>query len=255
MVVDNSQTESACEAWKEFAASFSGQADYVSVLQPGLSLCRNTALSRSTSQFVVFLDDDVTLPTTWFAALSEGLKTPGTVAAGGPIRLMWEGGRPSWLRPEYETFFSGLDLGQEARQFHVPRETPYGANIAVHRSLALENGGFDTKLGRAGTGLLGGEEIDLILRLAPRGAVRYVPDAWVYHHVDAQRTTRRWLLRRYFAQGKTNVLVQAATAVEKQDTRDVRRRSRWPHRVHQLPYSLAERLGAYAGRLGGSRHL
>jgi glucosyl-dolichyl phosphate glucuronosyltransferase len=249
LVVDNSSGGSAHGPWREFADRFSGQADYVSVTEPGLSLCRNVALERAVTEFVAFLDDDVTLPATWFDALCDGIEVPGTVAAGGPIRLLWEGGRPSWLHREHETFFSGLDLGDAERDFAVPRETPFGANFVVLRRLAIDVGAFDVRLGRTGRHLVGGEEVDLIARLAPHGAVRYVPAAWVNHHIEARRATRRWLLRRCFAQGKTGALMELEPARKNQPL-EAPSQSRKGPVVHRLPYSVARHLGSYAASFG-----
>jgi glucosyl-dolichyl phosphate glucuronosyltransferase len=243
LVVDNSSGGSAHGPWREFAERFSGQADYVSVTEPGLSLCRNVALERAVTEFVAFLDDDVTLPPTWFDALCDGTEVPGTVAAGGPIRLVWEGGRPSWMRREHEKFYSGLELGETERDFRVPSESPFGANFAVNRVIAIEGGGFNTALGRTGNALLGGEEIDLVSRIATRGPVRYLPGAWVNHHIVPERTTRRWLLRRYFAQGQTSAMTAHVHSDPEPST------ARSPLRAFSpglVPFIVAARLGREA---------
>jgi len=247
LVVDNSAAKSARKTWEDFAARATGPTDYAHVTEPGLSAARNAALRAATTRFVAYLDDDVTLPATWFPALAASLEDPRVVAVGGRIRLAWEGGRPSWFRREHETLYSGLDLGDQARDFLIPWETPFGANFAVDRALALERGGFNAALGRNGRSLLGGEDVDLILRVADGGVVRYVPDAWVDHHISAERTSRRWLLRRYLAQGITEALLPPGDprAAPPPDRHDPPR-----HDLGLLPYRVARQIGRYRARFG-----
>lgn len=250
LVVDNSATGSARGAWGDFSRHFADKLDYIQVREPGLSRARNAALGHSESAFVAFLDDDVTLPPSWFSALRSGIETPGVVAAGGAIRLAWDSGRPRWMRTEHEKFYSGLDLGKTVRDFAVPTEVPFGANFTVHRSLVARVGGFRTELGRSGKSLRGGEEVDLVLRLAPYGRVRYLPGAWVNHHVSPDRARRRWLLRRYYAQGATNVLMDG---VKLDDARPARSSAIELPSPGALPYVLASRLGREAERFRARR--
>jgi glycosyltransferase involved in cell wall biosynthesis len=67
--------------------------------------------------------------------------------------------------------------------------------MAVRRSAVVDAGGFDERLG-AGTEARGGEEADLVLRLAARGWTCEVADASVVEHLDwrDERETMRNLL-------------------------------------------------------------
>jgi GT2 family glycosyltransferase len=70
----------------------------------------------------------------------------------------------------------------------VPRGFPYtvgqfgtGANFAIRRDVLLELGGFDCDLG-PGTPALGGEDLDLFVRVVlAGGAFAYEPSAIVWH--------------------------------------------------------------------------
>lgn len=258
IVIDNSPARSARDSFDAFHSRFrSGDSKYVGVPQLGLSAARNAALSEAATRFVAFIDDDVSVPQGWVEAVHAGLGERGVVIAGGAVRLAWEKKKPRWMLREHEGFYSGLDLGEAEREFDLPFETPYGANLVVDRQLALERGGFDTRLGRKGAGLVGGEDVDLAIRLAESGSVRYLPSAWVWHHVEPQRATRRWLLRRYFAQGRTWSLTTTVQRPPADDPSILRRSiyklrprplGRYVKSARLLPYRIAARLGALTSR-------
>lgn len=64
-------------------------------------------------------------------------------------------------------------------------------------------------LGRSGSSLLSNEEVSLCKKLWNKGVqMYYAPDAVVYHRVPAVRATRRWLLRRIYWQGISDVVLE-----------------------------------------------
>jgi hypothetical protein len=127
------------------------------------------------------------------------------VATGGRIYLRWPGARPTWMPASHEAYYSGLDLGDAPCALEFPAY-PYGANMAIARSLLLDLGGFDVELGRTGRNLISGEEKDLFRRVDRSGGrVVYVPDAVVHHLVLPGRVSRKWFLRRSWAQGRSDI--------------------------------------------------
>lgn len=176
----------------------------------GLSHARNRGTTEARGTAVLFMDDDALAEPDLLCNHLRHLSAPHRpVGTGGRIYLRWPDERPAWLPRALESYYSALDLGDEARPMRFP-EYPYGANMAVRRDALLEVGGFDIALGRHGTNLLSGEEKDLFLRLSHgAGQVDYVPDAVVHHCVLPERTEPRWLLRRSWAQGRTDVAMGA----------------------------------------------
>jgi glycosyltransferase involved in cell wall biosynthesis len=202
LVVDNGSTD----ATPEVAATWARRLPIVYVREPevGLSNARNRAIAEARGDVLVFVDDDVTVRPTWLAGYREALQ-PDVAGAAGRVLLHWPEGRPSWLRPEREAWFARLDLGDELRPL-APGERPVGANMGVRRDLARELGGFDPGLGYSGRHLMGNEETDFFDRIATAGhRVVYAPAAEVLHHVEGRRVTRRYLVRRLYAQGRTDV--------------------------------------------------
>jgi glycosyltransferase involved in cell wall biosynthesis len=202
LVIDNGSTDHT-------AAVVDAHQEVRRIVEPtrGLSRARNTALREAAAELVAFLDDDARPAPGWAAALvAAGHRFPGSAAFGGPVVLEWTTPRPRWLVPQLERWYSGCDLGNEARVLDDD-EHPVGANLAVRRDPAVAAGGFATQLGRIGRSLSSEEEVLLLRRLRAEGwDVAWSPDAEARHLVEAGRMTRRWLLRRSWAQGHSDVV-------------------------------------------------
>lgn len=209
IVVDNASTDATHETVNQLKGSITNLR-YVHEESLGLSYARNRATMEARGEIVVFLDDDaVAEPACIQAHLQAFTQEPLTVATAGRIYLRWPGVRPAWVPSSQESYYSGLDLGDEPQVLNFP-QYPYGANMAIAKSTLSDIGGFSVSLGRSGTNLISGEEKDLFLRISQLGGmVRYVPDAVVHHHVLIERTERKWLLRRSLAQGRSDIVMDA----------------------------------------------
>lgn len=180
---------------------------YVREGERGLSRARNAGLSVAQGALVAFLDDDARPEPGWCAALlaAHG-RWPDVAAIGGPVILEWSAPRPAWLKPELTRWLSWADHGPPARMLR-PDEQVVGANLAVARADVLRVGGFAVELGRVGASLGSAEEVDLLRRLRLSGGeVGWEPDARVRHVVPRVRMRRLWLVRRAWAQGRSDAM-------------------------------------------------
>ena len=205
VVVDNGSTDGTGGFVRAWAAADPGRRRRLHEPIAGLSRARNRGVAAATGEVVLFIDDDALAPRGWVAAhLAAYARDPAVVAAGGPVALRWSDGRPPWLAPRLEHWFSALDLGHDAVAWPTPHG-PYGTNMSVRRTTLDHVGAFDTSLGRRGRSLVSSEEGDLFARVfAAGGRVAYEPAALVLHGVTPDRLTRRWVLRRGWAQGRSN---------------------------------------------------
>ncbi len=208
IVVDNASTDATPEVIKELLPAISNL-KYIYEDKQGLSHARNRGTKESEGEIVVFLDDDaIAEPEFLEAHLRSFTKDPSPIATGGRIYLRWPIERPRWVPVSQESFYSGLDLGDEPQLLEFPKY-PYGANMAIDRKTLVDIGGFSIELGRSGNNLISGEERDLFLRVSQSGGlVVYVPDAIVHHCVLEERVQKKWLLRRSFAQGRSAVAME-----------------------------------------------
>lgn len=208
LVVDNGSTDATPDLLRDWTRAGRNRSVVVEP-RAGLVNARNAALRASASVVVLFVDDDALMPAGWahgHLTVYESDERAGAV--GGPVGLHWPAGRPAWITDEITQWYSALELGDDTGPFPTVHG-PYGTNMSVRRSAALEVGGFDGWLGRTGGNLLSGEESDLTRRLREaHWDIVYTPAAAVVHQVLPERVERRWLRRRGWAQGLSNARLE-----------------------------------------------
>lgn len=160
VLVDSESRDRTLEIAREYAARCP---EIVRVFShPGSrGIGRNHGVREARGEWVAFIDGDCFADPGWLHAVRGGLAV-APVVAGRTVTV----GRSSYGHLErIELFQSGYDV------------TYPSCNLAYRRELFERLGGFDPRFITA-------EDIDLNLRaVRTGGAIRYVPDAIVYHHV------------------------------------------------------------------------
>ena len=158
---------------------------------PGLSPARNTGLVAASHEIVAFTDDDVVVDRQWITGLLAGFARADDVACvcglvpSGELRTPSQAyfdWRVSWADNIVARRYSLLDPPEDVPLF------PYqvgiygtGANFAVDRDRIARLGGFDEALG-VGTTTMGGEDLDIFLRVLMAGySLVSEPSAIVWH--------------------------------------------------------------------------
>ena len=175
---------------------------------PGLSGARNTGLRAATQSITAFLDDDAEARPGWLASLVEPYRSPDVIATGGAVNPWWPELQPRWLPPEFYWVVGCSYRGLP--ESTGPIRNPIGANMSLRTKMALEVGGFDVAVGRAGERPTGCEETELAIRLTanrPASVVFYVPAAVVDHHVGQERLRLSYFLRRCWHEGISKATV------------------------------------------------
>jgi GT2 family glycosyltransferase len=153
----------------------------------GLSRSRNEGFRRAAAPAVAFTDDDCVPGPGWVAALERAL-ADGADAVTGPMLPLGPD------EPGLHAVASRTSLVRRTFSGDVaPWAVGTGANLALRRELLDRVGGYDERLGTGSAGRAG-EDLDLIHRLLRGGAaIRYEPEALVYHArqpADRRRRTR-----------------------------------------------------------------
>ncbi len=204
LVVDNVSTDGTAGLVQKLGAACAN-VRYVYEGKTGLSTARNTALRNARGQQVVFLDDDATVEPGWLAAYQKFFRAPPSpkiAVVGGAVFPRYEQPPPRWLSPKENKY----DLGD--RPFCFDRQaSPWECNSAYAREIALQQGGFDARLGHNGTNVGAHEGADFTLRLQDAGyEIWWLPGAGIQHTIHASRVNLAWYCQSAFAAGAASAL-------------------------------------------------
>jgi glycosyltransferase involved in cell wall biosynthesis len=209
----------------------------------GLNAARDAGVAATHGEVIAFLDDDVLVAPGWARAVLDAFDATGCAGLAGRIALRCEAPVPRWLTARRRSYLSELDLGDAPRVLFD--ETPVGANCAVTRAAFRAAGGFRPGLDRCGGTLISNGEVEFFTRVREGGGLLvYEPRAFVEHRVPAERLTRRWFLRRAYAQGVSDELLRAPAEGPRCMLRLGREVVRCGRAAPILARRLAERRGA-----------
>lgn len=179
VLIDNNSPDRTPEVMAEWQQRFP-RCVHRRETQQGLSYARNAGLNAATEEVVVFLDDDVELHDAWLPELLQPFTQARVAAVGGKVLAHGSSDLPDWLPREYGYLVSVFDPFDSAQE----TDKVMGANFALRASVVRQVGAFDPALGRKGSKLLGGEEVDLFNRVrSAGGVVWYTPKSIVFHKI------------------------------------------------------------------------
>ena len=206
VIVDNASTDGTGPWLREHWLGAAPGPGWVRVLVEeehlGHSYARNAGWRQARGEWVLYTDDDVTMAPDWAARLIAEGEASAADAVCGPVRPVWERSPPGWLVPELWGRLALVDHGQENCWLVEQQAHPVGANFGIRRHVLAELSGFDVRLGRVGSRLSSGEDLDLFRRLRASGRrVRYVAGAGLHHWIPATRLERRYFRRWHWQAG------------------------------------------------------
>jgi GT2 family glycosyltransferase len=156
----------------------------------GLSVARNQAVTRSTGDLLLFIDDDILVSRDWLSTMVCALSSRGPrhVVTGridaGPPEVAG-GWAPSTITRPLPRSYAG----------RIDEDVLYPNNMGLARSAVAEVGPFDERLG-AGARFPAAEDNDLCFRLLRAGyVIDYVPEVVVQHR--AWRAQNDFVALRY----------------------------------------------------------
>jgi glucosyl-dolichyl phosphate glucuronosyltransferase len=203
VIVDNNSRDNTREVAQEFCKRFPERFRYIFEPQQGKSFALNTGIRQSQGDILAFVDDDVTVESTWLQNLTQSLGNCEWAGSGGRIELQWPDSIPYWLTtdgPYARHGFPGFDQGNEAKELSGP---PFGTNMAFRRDMFVKYGGFRTDLGPNPGSQIRAEDTEFGRRLIQAGErLRYEPDAVVFHPVPEDKLNRRHILKWWYDNGR-----------------------------------------------------
>lgn len=174
--------------------------------RPGASLARNIGVSKSTGDWLSFLDDDAVIRPHWAKNLLERIgqcdDTIGMIAGRVIPRWPQRGFEipPSSLGTRARILLSVLDSEESFDMTANPNAI--SANMFVRRSAFDRTGGFPVEMGRVGQVLASGEDAHLMNAVIQSGfRAWYDGDIAVDHKISSHRMTHAWLAQRALHEG------------------------------------------------------
>lgn len=204
LVVDNAADVEIKNMVAEFNQTARVRVNYIPEPQLGLHNARHAGAKKAKGDVLVFTDDDATFDPGWLQAYANAFtEYPQMVAAGGPVRPVWEAPPPQWLLDYMgdSKMFTILSLMEPLAEFRLDSQGFFfGVNMAIRRDVLFKVGGFNPE--SFGDIWLGDGESGLNRKLWKDNLlVGYVPGAIVYHHIPPSRMTVDYFCRRMANEG------------------------------------------------------
>lgn len=195
IVVNNNSTDSTEKICKDFMQKHPEmQIKYCLETQQGHSFARNRGIKEAEGKFIAYIDDDAFVHQDFGSNIIRFFNEhPEVNAIGGRIIPAYQQEKPKWMSHYLLPLVSALDMGKTPKPFQG-RKFPVGANVTFRKSVFERYGMFNVQLGRIGTGLMGGDEKEMIYRMKKNGEhIYYVPDVVVDHVIPPRRLQMNYI--------------------------------------------------------------
>jgi len=187
--------------------------------QHSLSEARQIAANAATKDWLLFIDEDVTLEQNCIRELEKNFSSD-VFCIGGVLKAF--PGEKELVEniPWFFLWIQGIHTTGEFtdQMASVFDRNPYGALFVFDSDVFEKIDGFNTNLGKdaQNNGLLQSEETDLCLRGDKRTkkAFKLVPSAVGFHHIDSTQTQPKYMIRRAFFQGMSKAIIAKNTTQE-----------------------------------------
>ena len=187
-------TEEICLKFKEEHPDL--KMSYANEKNQGHTWARNRGIKESSGAIISFLDDDAFVYPDYAENLVKYFqKDPEVRGIGGRLYPVYEGfEEPNWMSKYLLTMVAALDKGEEVVPFKG-NKFPIGANMAFRADTFEKYGLFDVELGRRGSGLEGGDEKELAIRLnRDNQKLMYLPNVKADHIIPHKRV-EMWYIK------------------------------------------------------------
>jgi glycosyltransferase involved in cell wall biosynthesis len=201
IIVDNNSTDDTKNTVSYFQTTISSLL-YVFERNTGLSHARNRGLAESTSDWVLFLDDDALCEENTLTVALELIRVQSDVGIiGGVYKPYFDAPKPKWLP---ENFGSNIPAYKEFRLISdIDEQLPTGGIIMFKKAVFSTTGTFDPDFGMKGNKTGYGEETDLVIKaIENKIKVGISPDLRIRHLVAQNKYYIIWHIRSYYLSRK-----------------------------------------------------
>jgi succinoglycan biosynthesis protein ExoM len=195
VVVDNDPAGGArpvVEQYRTSGAPF--RVDYDVQPEPNIAITRNRTVQLAAGDWIAFIDDDERAPREWLRELLHAAEIFHAHGVLAPVEPQVPPTAPGWIRRG--RFY---DFAHQPEGALVPLNCMRFGNVLLRADrLRAEVGPFDPRFG-----LMAGEDVDLLVRLAHKGAkVVWSEKAPVFEPVEPKRLSLQYLALRALSGGQ-----------------------------------------------------
>ncbi len=200
VVIDNNSSDRTAELVRKRAASFPFSLRYVNETQQGLSYARNRGYEVASGRYLVYLDDDATIPPDYVSELRQIILQHQPDLIGGPVY-------PYYADPKADWFLDKFEIRKYAdRSGFSETCSVSGGNFTIRRALLEQLGLFDPKYGMNGNtvGLLEERKVLELYRASRKSTeqkIYYSLECFIEHYTPASKMTLAYILNRSVASG------------------------------------------------------
>lgn len=217
LVVDNNSTDKTREVVENFKNQVSPNIQYFHEPNQGISHARNKGIKEALGKYIVFTDDDCLPESSWLNEIYRCFETTDCDVIGGRVLPLFTDKVPAWVRHCKDLLRGPIvfhDYGEEIKPYTKPMIELIGANMAFKREAFEKFGYFRTDLG-VGRGTMG-DETEFFQRLFKQNCkIYYCGKAVVWHPVELNRLTLRYLGKWNIGLGKYRFMVDENNQVDK----------------------------------------
>ena len=188
IIVEDGSTSTCKDVCSKYAGILS--LHYYAKENSGPGQSRNYGAERANGEYVIILDSDVVLPTSYLQAVEDELAQQPCEAFGGP-----DAAHPDFTPVQKAISYSMTSFfttgGIRGGKAKLDKFYPRSYNMGIRRDVYQQLGGF--------TKMRFGEDIDFSYRIVEAGyKPRFFPEAWVWHK---RRTDFRKFFRQVYNSG------------------------------------------------------
>lgn len=205
LVIDNNSKDATTPLTEKFLTEnpeISGRC--ILETAQGLSHARNRAFRETTTEWILYLDDDAKAETNFISRALEHCDSGKFKILGGVYYPWYHYGQPRWFQDRY-----GSNALPRYKELSVPAKgyIATGGVMLWDRALLISLGGFDTKVGMVGDKIAYGEETYLQALARHQGyEIAYDPKLIIHHIVMERKLNVGWFFESYFAAGRDAVV-------------------------------------------------
>jgi glycosyltransferase involved in cell wall biosynthesis len=205
LIIDNNSTDDTARVCETVPGPYAIRR--VVETRQGLNYGRNRGLVEAKEEFLVYLDDDMEVESTWLVACADALGRNQVHAVCGPVYPNYQDQPKKWQAGVIIESVSSKYSLKGDQVTVVPSKYAHelpGCNFGVWKEAAIKIGGFHPNLDRCGAGMLAGGDFEFGHRLvSANGSTIYVPGCAIKHLVSSAKTSLQGLAHRWAGAGAT----------------------------------------------------